>query len=238
VRERIDPLPSGVAPDDARAFTTLLNKFEKLLLDGPDAVDEVDWPEGEEPEDEDVVTTAPEDDEAAEEAPEEQERRRAISAVVRQLRAAAKTTEVTRKHWEGGGGFRLLDVAPSMFEEMDGTVIVADWASNGKLAEATAAQLGFIYEPGSPFVGRKGKTRLAVVDGLVNPDVARLLVDALAEDELLTLCGTAVDPTAAAALRELRRGSVVRKIPASILAEYRRPRWQVTSPQATKKGPS
>jgi adenine-specific DNA-methyltransferase len=125
-----------------------------------------------------------------------------------------------------------------MFEDDDGTIVVAEWASNGKLAEATAAQLGFFYEPGAPFVGRKGKARLAVVDGLVNPDVAQLLIDALAEDELLTLCGTAVDPTTAGALRELRRGSVVRKIPASILAEYRRPRWQATAPQAPNESAS
>jgi adenine-specific DNA-methyltransferase len=65
-----------------------------------------------------------------------------------------------------------------------------------------------------------------VVDGLVNADVARLLVDALPHGELLTLCGTAVDPEARPTLRDLRPGSVVRKIPASILAEYRRPRWE------------
>ena len=131
--------------------------------------------------------------------------------------------------WVGGGGFRSIDVAPSMFEDEDGAIVVAEWASNGKLAEATAAQLGFSYESGAPFVGRKGRNRLAVVDGLVNRDVARLLVDALAEDELLTLCGTAVDPTTSAALREMRQGSVVRKIPASILAEYRRPRRRTTA---------
>ena len=35
------------------------------------------------------------------------------------------------------------------------------------------------------------------------------------------LCGTAVDPDATERLRELSRGSRTRKIPASILAEYR-----------------
>ena len=91
----------------------------------------------------------------------------------------------------------------------------------GPLGEATAAQLGFGYEPEPPFAGRKGRTRLAVVDGLVNPDVARLLVGALAPEEKLVLCGTAIDPDVTQALRELRPGSRARKIPASILAEYR-----------------
>jgi adenine-specific DNA-methyltransferase len=132
----------------------------------------------------------------------------------------------TDASWEGGGGFRVLDVAPSMFESDGGTVFIADWASNGKLAEATAAQLGFDFEPDAPFAGRKGRSRLAVIDGLVNADVAQMLVDALPQNELLTLCGTAVDEGVRAALRELRRGSTVRKIPASILADYRSAHWQ------------
>nr|MBA2599016.1 DEAD/DEAH box helicase family protein [Chloroflexia bacterium] len=45
--------------------------------------------------------------------------------------------------WEGGGGFRVLDVAPSMFEQAGGQVFLSEWATNGRLAEATAAQLGY-----------------------------------------------------------------------------------------------
>lgn len=68
-----------------------------------------------------------------------------------------------------------------------------------------------------------------MIDGLVSPNVAEVLVAALPEDEVLTLCGTAVDEGTSSALRDLRRGSVVRKIPASILAEYRRPRTTVVN---------
>ncbi|MGH2964735.1 MAG: site-specific DNA-methyltransferase [Solirubrobacterales bacterium] len=131
--------------------------------------------------------------------------------------------------WDGGGGFRLLDVAPSMFLADEGSVFIAAWASNGKLAEVTAAQLGFDFEADPPYTGRRGRSRLAVIDGLVNADVATMLVQALPEGELLTLCGTAVDPDARSVLRNLRRGSTVRKIPASILAEYRSARWQPSS---------
>lgn len=125
--------------------------------------------------------------------------------------------------WEGGGGFRILDVAHSMFTADEGHVFLAEWAVNGALAEATAAQLGFEYEPAPPFCGRKGRTRLAVVDGLVNSDVAELLVRQLPEDERLMVCATAVDPSAAEKLHELRRGCSVRKIPAAILRWYERP---------------
>jgi adenine-specific DNA-methyltransferase len=123
--------------------------------------------------------------------------------------------------WRGGGGFRVLDVAPSMFVEDQGLVMLAEWATNGRLAEATAAQLGFEYRPDPPFCGVKGRTRLAVIDGLVSQDAARLLAGALPEGESLVLCGTVLDPAASKVLRDLRPGSKVRKIPASILADYR-----------------
>lgn len=123
--------------------------------------------------------------------------------------------------WNGGGGFRYLAVAPSMFTVDEGIVVLADWATNGALAEATAAQLGYEYQPDPPFCGRKGRTRLGVVDGLVNEGVVRLLVQALAPEERVTVCGTAIDPGARQILRELRPGSTLRKIPASILGEYR-----------------
>jgi adenine-specific DNA-methyltransferase len=124
--------------------------------------------------------------------------------------------------WDGGGGFRILDVAPSMLEDVGGLVMLADWATNGKLQEATAAQLRYEWLPDDPpFCGRRGRRRLAVIDGLVSEAVVRLLASALAEDERLVVCGTAVDPLAGEVLRELSPGSTVRKIPNSILDEYR-----------------
>jgi len=128
--------------------------------------------------------------------------------------------------WRGGGGFRILDVAPSMFTAEGGQVFLSEWATNGKLAEATAAQLHYDYAYDAPFCGRRGRSRLAVIDGLVNEAVIRLLVDALPSEEGLVVCGTAIAPDARDVLRELRRGSTVRKIPQSILQEYRQAtRW-------------
>ena len=123
--------------------------------------------------------------------------------------------------WKGGGSFRVVDVAPSMFEESDGVVYLSDWAVNGALAEATAAQLGFAYVPERPFVGRKGRSRLAVLDGHVSGAVADLLVASLGPRETLVLCGTSVDPTVKERIQSTAPGSVVRKIPASILTDYR-----------------
>lgn len=139
-----------------------------------------------------------------------------------------------QEEWEGGDGFRILDVPPSMFAEDHGVVLLAEWATNGKLAEATAAQFGFDFEPDAPFTGRKGRTRLAVIDGLVSQGAAKLVAGALADDEKVVLCGTAIDPEAGSLLRDLSKGSKVRKIPASLLEEYRSARW---SPAVLNEAP-
>ena len=123
--------------------------------------------------------------------------------------------------WTGGGGFRVVDVAPSMFEESDGVVYLSDWAVNGALAEATAAQLGFAYAPDHPFVGRKGRSRLAVLDGHLSGAVADLLAAALGPRETLVICGTSVDPEVKERIQAAAPGSAIRKIPASILTQYR-----------------
>jgi adenine-specific DNA-methyltransferase len=128
--------------------------------------------------------------------------------------------------WDGGGGFRILDVAASMFEVDGGVVFLAEWMTNGQLAEATAAQLGYEYVTEPPFCGIKGRTRLAVVDGLVNDAVVRLLAGAVGVKERIVVCGTGIDPAARAILKELRPGSTLRKIPASILDEYRMPQQE------------
>lgn len=155
-----------------------------------------------------------------------------VTSLVRALRAADKTT--TETLWHGGGGFRVLDIAPSMFEPDGGLVFLAAWVTNGALAEATAAQLGFTYENDAPFSGRKGRTRLAVVDGVVNESVVHLVVSALPERERVVVCGTGIDTNAHRILRELRPGSTLRKIPAALLDEYRSARQFRLDLAATK----
>lgn len=123
--------------------------------------------------------------------------------------------------WAGGGGFRILDVSPSMFVESRGAVVLADWAVNGHLAEATAAQLGYEFHFNPPFCGSKGRSLLAVVDGLITSDVVELIGASLEPNERAVVCGTAVAVDAEGALKALSPGSRVRRIPASILADYR-----------------
>lgn len=128
--------------------------------------------------------------------------------------------------WPGGGGFRILDVVPSMFTKDGEQIFLSDWVTNGKLAEATAAQLRYDYIYDAPFCGQRGRSHLAVVDGFVNESVVHLLVNALPEDDSVVICGTSMDVAARDVLHSLRPGSSVRKIPQSILQDYQ---------QATRK---
>ncbi len=122
--------------------------------------------------------------------------------------------------WKGGGSFKIVDVAPSMFAEVNDVVVLAEWASGGELADAAAAQLGFVYRPELlPFCARKGRCRLAVVDGRVNRAVVEMLSGFLNDDETMLICATSLDPAARDALP---RGSRLQKIPSSILDRYRR----------------
>jgi len=136
--------------------------------------------------------------------------------------------------WQGGGGFRALEVGPSMFERVDGVTLLAAWAVGGSLQEATAAQIGYAYEPDPPFCGRKGRTRLAVIDGLANRDVIALLAERLAERETLLVYATAVDSSAHGAVAELR-GARLRRIPSALLAAYARARIPVSTQQEAQR---
>ena len=101
-------------------------------------------------------------------------------------------------------------------------------------------QLGYAYDAEQlPFCGRKGRMRLAVVDGLVNEDVARLLLRELPEGEKLCVAGTMIDPAARDALRAERPGSTLRKVPESILADYRRGQrwWDDRAPETATPDP-
>jgi len=48
--------------------------------------------------------------------------------------------------WAGGGGFRQVTVASSMYEVTPLGVMLADWATNGRFARAVAGQLGFEWQ--------------------------------------------------------------------------------------------
>jgi len=119
--------------------------------------------------------------------------------------------------WKKGGGFRVLEVRPSMYEVRDQRAFLAEWATNGAFAAGVAAQLGFHLTHEAPFSGRKGRTRLAVIDGVIDTEVVRAITSRLNNDERTVLVGKGATPDAAALLKSLNPGSRLRKAPRDLL---------------------
>jgi adenine-specific DNA-methyltransferase len=121
--------------------------------------------------------------------------------------------------WAGGGGFQHVRVGPSMFDfdEESGHVFLADWATNGAFSAAVAAQLGFEFVDDQPFCGTKGRTRLAVLDGVVGEAEIEYLVASLGDRERMVVVGKAVTDDAEATLRKLLPGSRLRFAPDDLM---------------------
>jgi DNA modification methylase len=201
-------LPEGTTAEDAASFTSLLKKFSDVAL--KDGV---------------VAKGAGDENEAM--------RRKAVQDFLKALRQAAGTRIERATGWTGGGGFRILEVSPSMYVDDEGIVVIADWAVADDLAEAVAAQLGFSRETMWPFAGKKGRSRLAVIDGHADEHLASALLTELPDGESLTLCAISLDPELAAALPKLRRGSKARLVPEDLLLAYAAPsRWRAPTTEA------
>jgi len=68
-----------------------------------------------------------------------------------------------------------------------------------------------------PFSGRKGRSRLAVVNGVVDAEVVRAIVSRLDDDERAVLVGKGATPDAGDLLKSLSPGSRLRKVPRDLL---------------------
>lgn len=119
--------------------------------------------------------------------------------------------------WKMGGGFRMLSISPSMYEVSDGRVFLAGWTANGQFADAVCAQLGFSVASDPPFAGRKGNTRLAVIDGVADAETIRAVVARLDDSERAMVVAKAVSPEAEATLKRLSPGSRLRKAPRDLI---------------------
>lgn len=202
-RVAVGDLPDKMTPADAQAFTTALGRI--LKTGGvPEALASalgLDGPD------------------------------KAAKAVKKVLTDATKTRDETTTVWHGGGSFRHLVVQPSMFEEIDGRVFLADWATNGALAQAMCAQLGVRHTPDGPFAGRRGRTCIAVVDGMVGAGTIETIVSALPAGMGLEVWATQIAPDAEPALKRALPSARLARIPDDVLRTYRN-RHATTSPFA------
>lgn len=220
-RVAVAELPDGVSPDDAYRFSTLLGKFSDGENLGIDVVKETAKAAR-------ALSTEP----GSLLSPEETSTLMAllrkldraadggvvvdVMAQVRsQLRKRAKTREETTVHWNGGGGFTVARVGPSMYDVDDGgTVYLSAAATNGAWSKAVAGQLRFTLTPNDPvFCGVRNRQRLAVIDGVVDESVVRTVVEHLGDKERAVVVGKGVLEEAELLLAELSKGSRIRKAP-------------------------
>ena len=137
-----------------------------------------------------------------------------VNAMAKAMRKVARVRKVTTRHWSGGGGFRVARVGPSMFEaDEDGDLSLADWATGGELARAVCAQMRYAYAPDGPFAGTKGRSCLAVLDGMLTKGVAELLLSRLDDKQSLCVVAQALEPGVEHVMRSARPGSKARKMP-------------------------
>lgn len=122
--------------------------------------------------------------------------------------------------WEGGGGFRCVDVGPSLYVDTPFGVLLSDEATNGTFSKAVAGQLGYEFQANAaPLCGIRGRMRLAVLDGIVGAEEVRAVVAALREDERVEIVGRAVLDDAMALLTSLAKGSKITKAPRDLLTQ-------------------
>jgi adenine-specific DNA-methyltransferase len=121
--------------------------------------------------------------------------------------------------WSGGGGFRTLAVADSILEPRDGLFLLTERATNGDFALAVCPQIGFSVVPDPPFIGRKGRQRLAVLDGVADEETIRAVVSHLDDGELAVVVAKAATREAEAALARLSPGSRLWNAPQDILRQ-------------------
>ncbi|MEV6303897.1 site-specific DNA-methyltransferase [Actinoplanes sp. NPDC051861] len=138
------------------------------------------------------------------------------------VRTVTKTRNQTVTLWHGGGGFSHLEIGPSMFESIADVIVLAEWATQGDLAQAMCAQLGVRYQPDGIFAAKRGQVRYVILDGLVGPGTVAAILDQLPESQIVEVWATQIEPDAEETLRKARKGSRLTKIPEAVLDTYRR----------------
>ena len=140
-------------------------------------------------------------------------------ATLKALRTATRTRDEVTVQWEGGGGFTIAHMGPSMYDVDDetGDVFLSRHATNGAWSKAIAGQLRFTLTPDHPvFCGVRGRQRLAVIDGVANETIINTVVEQLGDREKAVIVAKAATAEAATLLQQLSPGSRIRKAPGDL----------------------
>jgi adenine-specific DNA-methyltransferase len=127
--------------------------------------------------------------------------------------------------WAGGGGFRVVEIQESFYALTPLGIMMTDDAFGPRFARAVAGQLGFEWSPSAGHLcARRGRMRLAVLDGAVGVEEAREIVSELDESERVTIVARVILDGAEEWLSDNSRGSICLKAPNDVLRERRKRR--------------
>jgi adenine-specific DNA-methyltransferase len=145
-----------------------------------------------------------------------------LSRVVEGSDPGGVTTQVG---WESGGGFRTVEIQDSFYALTPLGVMLTDDAEGQPFARSVAGQLGFDWAPTAGYLcAKRGRMRLAVLDGAVGVEEAREIVAELEESERVTIVARVILEGAEEWLSDNSRGSICLKAPNDVLRERRKRR--------------
>lgn len=120
--------------------------------------------------------------------------------------------------WQKGGSFRVLEVGSSAYEVEDGRCYLDGQLIGEAFAAFVRVQLGYAQDECPPFVGRRGKSRLAVLDGSVDEDTVALIISRLEEGERVVIVAKSIIGRGDDLLKRLSPGSRLLKAPQDLIS--------------------
>jgi adenine-specific DNA-methyltransferase len=104
-------------------------------------------------------------------------------------------------NWQGGGGFRFYELAPSLLKKDNhGNWVISEKYNAEMLAAAMAKQEGFHYSPDSEFFWKQGfsteKSYIFTTTAHITAEYIESINNEMKSDESLLICATTFDPSA------------------------------------------
>ena len=120
--------------------------------------------------------------------------------------------------WEGGGGFKFYELAPSLLQkDSHGQLVINKEYNANMLAAAMAKHEGFYYEPSSEFYWKQGKSSendyIYTTTQFLTKQSLEKIHDEMVEEESLLICCKAFQPECESAFKNI----AIKKIPKMLL---------------------
>lgn len=120
--------------------------------------------------------------------------------------------------WEGGGGFKFYELAPSLLQiDSHGQLVINKEYNANMLAAAMAKHEGFDYEPSSDFYWKQGKSSendyIYTTTQFLTKQSLEKIHDEMSDEESLLICCKAFQPECESAFKNI----AIKKIPKMLL---------------------